>query len=172
MVQESHARAAHNRLDEIKATLSSPDQTYVCIKDAKGETRVVHRVPVNEADVRALFWKLEGAGLVPFARFTSLEYAGHLGNEIIATFQETEESRLKIMEPVEFEYAFEDFISHGHNPKETSLVICWEVRNPERCQKTSDGTYQTIIGQDTVTVLEIKGFPKIEIHRKSEVDFF
>jgi len=172
MVDELRAREANKYLKERKAALSSPEQMYVCTKNAKGEIRVLHRVPVNEADVRALFWKLEGAGLVPFARFTSLEWTGYSGNEAIVNFQETEDSQPKNLEAVEFEYDFEDFISHGHNPKETSLVICWEVRNPEHCQKTRDGTYRATIGQDTVTVLEIKKFPKIEIHPRAEVDFF
>lgn len=172
MVDELHMREANKYLNERKAALNSTEQMYVCTKDAKGEIRVFHRVPVNEADVRALFWKLEGAGLVPFARFTSLEWTGYSGNEAIANFQETVDSQLKILEAVEFEYAFEDFISHGHNPKETSLVICWEVRNPEHYQKTSDGMYHATIGQATVTVLEMKRFPRIEIHRKKEVNFF
>jgi len=157
-------------LNERKAALSSPEQKYVCAKDAGGEIKVLHRVPENEADVRALFWKLEGAGLVPFARFTSLEHTGSSGIDVIATFQETEDSQLKIMEAVEFEHAFENFILHGHNPKQTSLVICWEVRNQEKLQKISGWAYRAIIGQDIVTVLEMKRFPKIEIHRRTEVD--
>ena len=157
-------------LNERKVSLGSPEQKYVCMKDDEGEIRILHRVPQNEEDTRALFWKLEGAGLVPFARFTSLEHTSRYGIDVIATFQETEDSQLKIMEAVEFEHVFENYLVHGHNPKQTSLVICWTVRNPDKLQKIGEWAYRAIIGDDIVNVLEIQKFPKIEIHRKAEVD--
>ena len=157
-------------LNERKNALGSPLQMYVCKKDSRGDMRVVHRVPENEADVRALFWKLEGADLIPFHRFNSLEHTAQSGIDVIATFQETEDSQLKIMEAVEFELAFENFIAHGHNPKQTSLVVCWEIRYPERTQKVNDWQHRALIGQDTLTVLVMSKFPGMGIHTRSEVE--
>jgi len=83
---------------------------------------------------------LEGTGLLPFEKFTSLEHTSNQGIDVIATFQETEDSQLRILEPIEFEWNYENFIRHGHNPKQTSVIICWEVENPEKLQQINKYT--------------------------------
>jgi hypothetical protein len=157
-------------LTKRKTALESTEQKYVCIKDSSGNLRVLHRVPENEHDTCALFWKLEGANLIPLTRFITLEHTNQKGMDAIATFQVSEDSQLKIMEAVEFEPYFERFEIQGHNPKQTSLVICWEVRKPDAIQKVNDWSYRAIIGNDVVNVLVIKNFPQIEIHSRSEVE--
>lgn len=150
--------------------LSSPEQEFVCVTDTdNGGLQILHRVPKNEQDTLALFWKLEGRGLLPFERFTTLEHTANQGIDVIATFQETEESQLRIMEPVEFEATYERFLRHAHNPKQTSLVICWEVEKPNKLQQLNPYTYRATIGDAIVTVYQIKSFPGIHIRKYTEV---
>jgi len=149
--------------------LNSSEQEVVCSQDPNNELKILHRVPSNENDTLALFWKLEGAGLLPFERFTSLEHTANQGIDVIATFQEAEDSQLRIMEPIEFEATYESFIRHGHNPKQTSVVICWEIENPRKLKQINNCTYRAIIDDSVLTVYEIKNFPKIQIKRFIEI---
>lgn len=149
--------------------LNSADQEVVCYIDSNQEIKIIHRVPNNENDTLALFWKLEGAGLLPFERFTSLEHTANQGIDVIATFQESEDSQLRIMEPIEFESSYENFIRHGHNPKQTSVIICWEVESPKKLQQINQYTYRALVKDSLLTVYEIKNFPKIKIERFIEV---
>ena len=149
--------------------LSSPNIEFVCISDEDNEFRVLHRVPENEQDTLALFWKLEGGGLLPFERFTTLEHTANQGIDVIATFQESEESPLRIMEPIEFEAKYENFLRHAHNPKQTSLVICWEVERPKALQQLNPYTFRATIEDAVLTVYAIQNFPKILIKKYDEV---
>ena len=128
-----------------QSDLSSPNLEFVCVLDNDDELRVLHRVPENEQDTLALFWKLEGGELLPFERFTTLEHTANQGIDVIATFQESEESPLRIMEPIEFEVKYENFLRHAHNPKQTSLVICWEVERPKALKRLNPYTFRATI---------------------------
>ena len=125
-------------LNERKASLNAPSQEYVCVRRPDGQLTVLHRKPENESDTLAVFWKLEALERTPFGQFLSLEHTNQRGIDVIATFQESEDSQLRIMEAVEFEYRFENYLAHGHNPKQTSVVICWEVRDSAKLQKLSE----------------------------------
>ncbi len=95
-------------LNERKASLNAPSQEYVCVRRPDGQLTVLHRKPENESDTLAIFWKLEALERTPFGQFLSLEHTNQRGIDVIATFQESEDSQLRIMEAVEFEYRFEN----------------------------------------------------------------
>lgn len=149
-------------LSERKEALSSPDQEFVFYHD-KNEDLFLHRVPQNEHDTLALFWKLEGMGKVPFYKFKTLEHTNQRGIDVIANFQETEDSEYKYMVAIEFESHFENFKKHEHNPKQTSMIICWEVKNPRAIEKVSEYKYNANFDGDIINVLEIKRFPSITV---------
>ncbi|MFZ2147699.1 MAG: hypothetical protein WAV28_10820 [Sedimentisphaerales bacterium] len=156
-------------LIQRQKSLSSADQEFVCVQEISGDIRVLHRVPKNEQDTLALFWKLEGAGLLPFEKFSSLEHTGNQGIDVIATFQVSDVSQLRIMEPVEFEATYENFIRHMHNPKQTALIICWEVEKPKSLEQLNPYTYRTIINDSILTVFEIKNFPGLITKKSPEI---
>ena len=157
-------RQKSNFLSKRKEDLNSPDQEFVFYhEENKNEDIFLHRVPQNEHDTLALFWKIEGMGKVPFYKFKTLEHTNQKGIDVIANFQETEDSEYKYMVAIEFESYFEKFKPHGHNPKQTSMIICWEVKNPRArtIEKVSDYTYNANFDGDIIRVLEIKHFPNI-----------
>lgn len=115
-------------LDERKEALNSPVQKFVFLKE---EGTLLHRVPENEHDALALLWKLEGAGAIPVEKFESLEHTAQEGIDIISNFRLGEDSDLQQLIPVEVEDTFEEYFDHGHNPNHTSVIICWEMDNPD-----------------------------------------
>jgi hypothetical protein len=157
-------------LNERKMALNSPLQEYVCVDTQEGEI-VLHRKPENESDTLALFWKLEALSRVPFVQFVSLEHTAQSGIDVIATFQESDESQIRIMEAVEFEYKFENYLLHGHNPKQTSLIICWEIRDNSRLHKIADYHYRAEVGGQILPVFEISKFPGVRLKKRSDLQW-
>jgi hypothetical protein len=156
-------------LTERKDVLNAADQEFVCISHGDGKWRLLHRMPDNESDTLALFWKLEGLGRLPFARFESLEHTGKSGIDVIATYQINEDGQLRMMEAVEFEYLFENFIEHGHNPRQTALVICWDIKSPQKLQKVSEWLWRATVEDQVILVVRIKGFPGLAPKTRSQV---
>ena len=157
-------------LNERKIALGKPVQDYVCLCDAtSGEFGLLHRVPENEQDTLALFWKLEGAKALPFAHFVSLEHTNRSGIDVIADYQLEEDGQLQIAEAIEFEYTFENFLAHAHSAKQTSMVICWKVRNPSNLHAINTWAYRAQIGDQIITVLELQKLDCIEIKPGSDV---
>lgn len=150
-------------LNDRKKALGRPEQNYVCLQDSSGTTRLLHRVPENEQDTLALFWKLEGAHKLPFAQFVSLEHTNQSGIDVIADFQISEDGQLRIAEAVEFEHTYENFIGHGHNAKQTSLVVCWKIRNRSTLRSIGPFVYQADIQGQIINVLELQGLPGLVI---------
>jgi len=144
-------------LNERKTALGKPAQEYVCLGDpTSGGRRLLHRVPENEQDTLALFWKLEGANALPFAHFISLEHTNKGGIDVIADYQLDEDGQLRIAEAIEFEHTYENFLAHGHSAKQTSMIICWKVRNPSNLHAISNGVYRAQIGDQIITVIELQ----------------
>lgn len=156
-------------LRDRQAALSDKDQEYVCI-EFNNEIHVVHKVPASEHDTLALFWKLESFQILPFAKFITLEHTAQAGIDVIATYQIDEQSTLNQFVSIEFEYAFSNFIKHGHNPKQTSMIICWTVDKPKELQKINEYFYRYNIGGLSIPVYEIKNFPKLIIKAYNEID--
>lgn len=160
----SKATALRNR----QAALSSSHQEYVCREC--DDTNVIHKVPNAEHDTLALFWKLEALQLLPFAKFITLEHTAQAGIDVIATYQIDEQSSINQFVSIEFEYLFSNYIRHGHNPKQTSMIICWSVDKPKELQKVTDYFYRYNIEGLSIPVYEIKNFPHIVIKKFNEID--
>ncbi len=114
-------------LDARKQALESIEQRWVFwTNPASHERRQIHREPENEQDTLAVLWKLEALGALPFTKFESLEHGGS-GADIIAHFREGPESNPERFATVEAEYMFSNYKSHGHNPSQMPIVICWDL---------------------------------------------
>lgn len=148
-------------LNERKTELNNPKQEFVYYKD-----ELLHRVPNNEQDTLALFWKLEGLKALPFHEFRSLEHTNQTGIDVIANYQEEDIGEKKICAAIEFEHTFENYIEHGHNPSQTSLIICWQIKNPKKLEKLNQYKYRTTLEGKSVEIIEIKSFPGIEIKER------
>ncbi len=152
-----------------QSALSKPDQEYACI-EIDGEVKVIHRVPDNsEMHTLCVFWKLEALGKLPFENFITWEHTKKDGIDVIASFQIDDESSLENFVPVEFEATFENFINHGHNPKQTKCIVCWEISNKAGLRKINDYLYYYDIDGRSIPVYEIISFPDIRICKYSEV---
>lgn len=155
-----------------QAALSNNEQEYVCLKSATDneEAIVIHKVPNSENDTLALFWKLESLQVLPFEKFITLEHTGKSGIDVIATYQIDDQSSVNQFVSVEFEYLFSNFIKHGHNPKQTSMIICWYVDKSKELQKIKEYFYRYNIDGLSIPVYEIRNFPKIKIKTYNEID--
>ncbi|NOZ64405.1 MAG: hypothetical protein GXO71_05685 [Caldiserica bacterium] len=152
-----------------QAALSKPTQQYACV-EIDGEIKVIHRVPDNsEMHTLCIFWKLEALGKLPFENFITWEHTKKDGIDVIASFQIDDESSLENFVPVEFEATFENFINHGHNPKQTKCIICWEINNKSALRKINDYLYYYDVDGTSIPVYEIKSFPDVRIHNYSEI---
>jgi hypothetical protein len=158
-----------NAVRERQIALSDKDQEYVCLED-DGEIQVLHRVPFAEHDTLALFWKLESLRILPFEKFITLEHTNQAGIDIIATYQIDEQSSINQFVSIEFEFVFSNFIKHGHNPKQTSMIICWSVDKTKDLQKINEYFYRYNIGGLSIPVYEIKSFPFLKIKKYNEID--
>jgi hypothetical protein len=163
--EKSKATALRDR----QSALSHKDQEYVCIMNGE-DIKVIHKVPDCEHDTLALFWKLESNQILPFAKFVTLEHTAQAGIDVIATYQIDEQSTMNQFVSIEFEFAFSNFIKHGHNPKQTSMIICWEVDKPKELQKINEYFYRYNIDGLSIPVYEIKNFSNILIKKFNEID--
>lgn len=152
-----------------QAALCKPGQEYACV-EVGDELKVLHRVPDNsEMHTLCIFWKLEAMGKLPFENFITWEHTKKDGIDVIASFQIDDESSLENFVPIEFEATFENFINHGHNPKQTKCIICWEICNKTALRKVQDYLYYYDIENTSIPVYEIKSFPEVRINKYSEV---
>jgi len=152
-----------------QSSLSKPGQEYACV-EIDGEIKLLHRVPDNsEMHTLCIFWKLEALGKLPFENFITWEHTKKDGIDVIASFQIDDESSLENFVPIEFEATFENFINHGHNPKQTKCIICWKIDNKAELRKIKDYLYYYDIENTSIPVYEIKSFPEIVIRKYSEV---
>ncbi len=159
-----------NALIKRQEALSNASQEYVCYNPNADEPVVLHKVPSSEQDTLAVFWKLESKKLLPFEKFISLEHTSHAGIDVIATYQIDDESSINQFVSIEFEYQFSNFLKHGHNPKQTSLIICWEIDKPKVLTKINEYTYRYDVAGVSIQVFEIKNFPNILIKSYDEID--
>ncbi len=163
--ERNKAKAVRDRQEK----LSNPNQEYVCI-EKENEKVILHRIPdKSEMHTLAVFWKLEALNLLPFENFITWEHTKKEGIDVIASFQIDDESTLENFVPIEFEAIFENYIEHGHNPKQTKCIICWEIRNKIQLRKINEYLYYYDIDNSSIPVYEIKSFPHVRIYRYSEL---
>jgi hypothetical protein len=114
-------------LDARKQALERTEQRWVFwANPASGEERRLHREPENEQDTLAVLWKLEALGALSFAKFESLEHGGS-GADLIVHFRESLEANPERFATIEAESLFSNYKSHGHNPAQMPIVICWDL---------------------------------------------
>lgn len=155
---------------ERQEKLTNPNQEYICIQH-NNTIKVLHKIPdKSEIDTLAIFWKLEALDLLPFEKFISWEHTKKEGIDVIATFQMDDESTLNNYVPIEFEYKFENFLAHNHNPKQTRCIICWEINNKSLLKKITEFHYMYDAGEVAIPVFEMKNFPAIIIKKYSEIE--
>lgn len=101
----------------------------------------------------------------------TLEHTAQAGIDVIATYQIDEQSTGNQFVCIEFEYAFGNFIKHAHNPKQTSMIICWVVDKPKELQKINEYFYRYNIVGLSIPVYEIKNFPGLVIKNSKKLTF-
>ncbi len=127
--------------------------------------RDVFREPTNENQAVALFFKLEALGALPFY-CTVLEYTPKPGIDAIGHFRMSSDAITEQFAPIEFEYEFQSFVTHGHPQGSTKLVVCWAAdRGPTELLSPSEQPwlmYHTAKGA-RIPVVVMRHLPNIEI---------
>jgi len=151
-------------LDARKSALERPDQEFVYYTRSM---RRLHRVPDNEKDTLALLWKLEALQGMPFDFFETLEHTNLEGIDIIANVREDADGHTHKLIPIEVECFFENYIPHSHNPRQTEMIICWQIEDSELLEKSEDKKYLFFyrVGDKRVPVYEIRSFPSIAVKK-------
>jgi hypothetical protein len=89
------------------------------------EGRLIGTVPTSEAGASAILHKLEVLGGIPFPKFTTIAWAGADGIDAIADIQFELSSPVRHLQPIEYEFKFENFLLHQHPHEHVELVACW-----------------------------------------------
>jgi len=143
--------------------LLSPEKKFVWASNRK-----LMAEPESEYDTAALLWILEGAGLLPFAQFRTLQYPGYSkGLDMIVELQEDKDSKLEMFAYAELERKFPNLIKHGHEAAQMTFAFCWDIdkshvqvgtieQNPKKSYK-----YSYTISGNHITVFELKTMPGI-----------
>jgi hypothetical protein len=156
-------------MNEKKKEFSSEDKSYVWYED-----KMLLAEPESENDTGALLWILEGRGLLPFAKFKTLQYVGYSkGIDMLVDFQEEKDKEEKNCIYAELERVFSNLIKHKHDPGQMSLAFCWQVDkgkvNIGTITKTAKPyKYMYSLGDTTIPVFEISSFPGIFVGTRRE----
>ena len=171
--KEEQKRKQTRGLKNRKERLNDAETEYVVYVDSDNQDRILHIKPQNEKDLLALFWKLEGLNVLPFEDFCSIEHTGLEGIDIIANYTIFPDSQPKYFEAVEAEYMFENFLKHGHEPKQTELVICWDIANKDDAsiEKIESWLYRKNFSTTSVYIAVVKEFPNLKLVKKRDISF-
>lgn len=147
-------------LERRKSALRSSRYVYV------GDELMFHE-PRSENDVVILLSKLEGRGALPFHLFTLLEYTPQQGIDAISNVRVFAEEQDDLLEPLECEYTFANFLAHEHPLEHVRYVICWSVGDYSTRGLERDGLnpwlYIYRAGGYHIRVFEMRSFPRIQI---------
>jgi len=102
------------RLDQAK------NATQVFYKD-----KLIGTVPTSEAGASAILHKLEVLGGIPFPKFNTIAWASSDGIDAIADIQFDLNEPVGHLLPIEYEFKFENFLTHQHPHGHVHLVACW-----------------------------------------------
>ncbi len=160
--EEENQKNKRINIDKRKEELEKPDQKFVYIRNTG---QLLHRLPKNEHDTLALMWKLEALKLLPFDSFVSLEHTNLEGIDVIAHYRETPDAHTHKYAPIEVEYIFENFYSHGHNANQVMAVICWDVDDESRYKKIEGKPHKLIatINESEVAIYRLSTIEEIEL---------
>jgi len=130
--------------------------------------RRVYRTPRNENELVLLFAKLETLKAIPFA-CDLLEYTAKRGIDAIGHYKLTPNVIEERYAPIEFEKDFESFITHGHPPEQTKLIVCWSADDTQEygLQDTEHGWLKYYpVGPTAIPVVVVSEFPNIQVKGK------
>ena len=122
--------------------------------------------PQSEKDVLALYFKLEGAGVLPFESCCVLEHTPARGTDAIGHFRVASADAINQYAPIEFEHRFANFVTHGHSVRHVDLVICWSASSKDLLRATKQPWLMTHSGADvdkTIPVLVLSRIPELEV---------
>ena len=131
--------------------------------------------PNAETGTVALFHIMEGRGVLPLERFQTRSWTPKVGIDVIADFRLAPGELEERHAPVEFEYKFDNYIAHEHEPEHTRLIVCWTTgdesqRNSKltrhRLSRPWLWNYRSESGID-VPVAEIRKFPGLTVEKRS-----
>ena len=149
-------------LNKRKEILTSKEQKWVYYK-----SDLVHKEPNNEHDLLALLWKLEGLKALPLHVFKSLEHTNKKGIDIIADYQETDISEMKLFQSIEAEHLLENYENHDYVPEQSSLIIAWDSKNlSDLIKGKNEWSYQWEYSDVKLNVILLKYIPDIEVKTK------
>lgn len=157
------------KMNKKKEEFSSEDKAYVWYKN-----QIVIAEPESEYDTAALLWILEGMGVLPFAKFKTLQYAGYReGIDMLVNIQEEPDKEEKVCAYAELERAFSNLIKHKHDIGQMTLALCWKADpskiNLGKLDKTKKPfKYVYNWGETSIPVFEISSFPGIFVGTKKE----
>jgi hypothetical protein len=102
------------RLDQAK---NAPKVHY--------EEHLIGTVPTSEAGASAILHKLEALNGIPFPKFKTIAWASSDGIDAIADIQFDLNEPVGHLLPIEYEFKFENFLTHQHPHGHVHLVACW-----------------------------------------------
>lgn len=162
-------------MNQKKQEFASDDKVYVW-----HDNQLLLGEPESEYDTAALLWKLEGKGVLPFAKFVTLQYPGYQrGIDILVDFQEQPDTEENTCAFVELEKSFSSFLRHGHDVGQVSVTLCWKVDkgkvNLGKITPSTSKSYKYVytLSDRSMPVYEISQFPGLFVGTKSEAkDYF
>ncbi len=101
------------------------------LDQAKNASQVFYKesligtVPTSEAGASAILHKLEVLGGIPLPKFNTIAWASSDGIDAIADIQFGLNEPVGHLLPIEYEFKFENFLTHQHPHGHVHLVACW-----------------------------------------------
>ena len=172
--EEEKKRAQGGIIDLEQEKIQRPEQPWVVLQKAGGESAVPIREPQCEMEVNALLWKLEALDALPFEKFKTLAYIGAAkGPDLLVNFQEDKSSAPYPTTVVEVERNFYNYKIHGHTPPQYPKVICWDVPTSGRKAKidSTKKPYKFVLqGKEYIVhVFVIKHMDNIKVMTREEL---
>ncbi|MDP7066121.1 MAG: hypothetical protein QF637_00705, partial [Acidimicrobiales bacterium] len=164
---------SQNHLEHRAKQLETRIRASKRAEQAVYNSEILMDVPIAETGTVALFHILEGRRGLPFESFRTRSWTPKVGIDAIADFRLAPGELPLSHVPVEFEYGFDTYITHKHEPEHTDLIVCWTVgdgtrRNPRltrhRLGRSWLWNYRSEAGID-IPVAEMRKFPGLTVKR-------
>ena len=139
---------------------------WVFVRDDRGNSHRLCRIPKNEPETLLILWKLEAIGGLPFKKFETLCHLGQKGPDLLVHFQEDDRAAQEVSAVFEVERVFWNYKSHGHTTGLHPTVICWERGSKPkiRMEKTKKRyKHFAIAGDERVRIYTIKDFENVYV---------
>jgi hypothetical protein len=128
---------------------------------------ILFHEPASENDVVILLSKLEAMSGLPFHYFRLLEYTPREGIDAIVNIRIAPEEQDDVLEPLECEYSFDNFLLHEHPLEHVRYVVCWTIGSMRPKELRNDPLRSWLwfytSGAHQLRVMEMKKFPGIQV---------